>query len=151
MSRPAGRKLRIAAAFALTTLVACTISAPPARAAQGDCSQPLSNGPAPVATDCLWILNAAVLLQTCTPQCICAPSGDLPISATDALVCLQKSVGQSITLHCPCGSSGSSTTTSSTRLETTTTVLNTTTTTVGGGLVVGRARARNQDGICRVR
>lgn len=101
----------------------------PAGAAQGDCSQPLSDGAAPVSTDCLFILNAAVLLATCTPACICAPSGDLPISATDALVCLQKAVGQAITLNCPCGSSGSTSTTSSTRLETTTTLFATTTTT----------------------
>jgi hypothetical protein len=73
-----------------------------ARAANGDCSQPVSNGAAPVATDCLFILNAAVGLQTCSPECICAPSGELPISASDALACLQKSVGQPITLNCPC-------------------------------------------------
>jgi hypothetical protein len=100
----------------------------PARAAQGDCSQPLSDGPAPVSTDCLFILNAAVSLATCSPACICAPSGELPISATDALVCLQKAVGQAITLNCPCGSGGSTSTTSSTRLETTTTLFQTTTT-----------------------
>lgn len=99
-----------------------------ARAAQGDCSQPLSSGPAPVSTDCLFILNAGVSLVTCSPACICAPSGDLPISATDALVCLRKAVGQSVQLRCPCGSGGSTSTTSSTRLETTTTLFATTTT-----------------------
>jgi hypothetical protein len=105
-----------------------------AGAAQGDCSQPLSNGPAPVSTDCLFILNAAVSLATCTPACICAPSGDLPISATDALVCLRKAVGQAITLNCPCGGSGSTSTTSSTRLVTTTTLFATTTSTTPASL-----------------
>jgi hypothetical protein len=130
-------------------VVASTLVARQAPAAQGDCSQPLSNGPAPTATDCLFILNAAVLIETCTPQCICAPSGELPISATDALVCLQKAVGQSITLQCPCGSGTStSTTTSSTRLETTTTILDTTTTTVSG-LFAAAEHARAE--VCKER
>ena len=130
------RRWTVAAALVATSMLGTT----QALAGQGDCSQPLSNGPAPTATDCLWILNAAVLLQTCTPQCICAPSGELPISATDALVCLQNAVGQPVALQCPCGSGTStSTTTSSTRLETTTTVLDTTTTTVSGGLVAGHS------------
>jgi hypothetical protein len=136
---PAGlRRWTVVAALVATSMLGTA----QAFAAQGDCSQPLSNGTAPTATDCLWILNAAVLLQTCTPQCICAPSGELPISATDALFCLQKAVGQPITLNCPCGSGTStSTTTSSTRLETTTTVIDTTTTTLSGGLTTA--------GICR--
>ena len=101
-----GYRLRRRAAMAtvVVLLAVSPLGATRASGAQGDCSQPLSNGPVPVATDCLWILNAAVLLETCTPQCICAPSGELPISATDALVCLQKAVGQPITLQCPCGS-----------------------------------------------
>jgi hypothetical protein len=140
-----GRRLGGAALAAV--LVVSPLTSATARAAQGDCSQPLSNGPVPVASDCLYILNAAVLLQTCTPQCICAPSGELPISATDALFCLQKAVGQTITLQCPCGS-GTSTTTSSTRLETTTTALDTTTTTISGGFA-GQARAGG--GVCKER
>lgn len=143
------RLRRWASALSLGTIIATSpIGAIDVLAAQGDCSQPLSNGPFPVATDCLYILNAAVLLQTCTPQCICAPTGDLPISATDALACLQKAVGQPITLQCPCGSGTStSTTTSSTRLETTTTVLDTTTTTVSGG--PSKQRVRAEAGVCR--
>ena len=118
---------RFASAVAVPTLC-LGLFASVAGAAQGDCSQPLSDGPAPVSTDCLFILNAGVSLVTCSPACICAPSGDLPISATDALVCLQKAVGQSVTLNCPSGSGGSTSTTSSTRLETTTTLFSTTTT-----------------------
>jgi len=122
------------------------LSVPPAQAGLGDCSQPLSSGPVPVSTDCLFILNAAVSLASCSPACICAPSGELPISATDALVCLRRAVGQVIPLNCPCGS-GSTSTTSSTRLETTTTLFATTTTLSPDSLMmsieVGRAA-----GIC---
>jgi hypothetical protein len=67
-----------------------------------NCAQPVSGGPMPTATDCLFILNAAVRVTTCSPECICAPSGTLPISATDALICLNKSVGVDVPLNCPC-------------------------------------------------
>jgi hypothetical protein len=146
MKIPNRLRRRLGGAALAGLLVVSPLASVVAGAAQGDCSQPLSNGSVPVATDCLYILNAAVLLQTCTPQCICAPSGELPISATDALACLQKAVGFAITLQCPC--SGSSTT-SSTRLETTTTAIDTTTTTISGGGLVGKARA--SEGICRER
>lgn len=91
------------------------------------CSQPVSSGPEPVATDCLYILNAAVGLQTCTPECICAPTGTLPAKATDALVCLNVAVGVNVPLNCPCKGGTSTTVTSST--ETSTTVSSTSTTT----------------------
>ena len=73
-------------------------------AARGDCAQPSTNGAAPTATDCLYILKAAVGSVTCSPACICAPKGSLPTTATDALVCLRKAVGQATTLDCPCAS-----------------------------------------------
>ena len=85
-------------------------------AAQGDCSQPVTNGSNPTASDCLFILRAAVGSATCDPACVCAPKGSLPTTATDALICLKKAVGQAITLDCPCPV----TTTSSTTLSTTT-------------------------------
>jgi hypothetical protein len=67
------------------------------------CAQPLSSGPVPIASDCLFILNAAVGLQTCSPECTCAPSGQLPPSATDASICLSAAVGTSgVSLNCPC-------------------------------------------------
>jgi hypothetical protein len=87
---------------------------PPASAALGDCGQPVTNGPAPTATDCLYILNAAINLATCSPACICAPRGTLPATATDALVCLGHVVGQSVAFDCPCGTGSTSTTTSTT-------------------------------------
>lgn len=66
------------------------------------CAQPVSTGPAPVASDCLYILNAAVGVTTCSPACICAPKGTLPVSATDALVCLNAAVGTAVELMCDC-------------------------------------------------
>jgi hypothetical protein len=66
------------------------------------CAQPVSSGPAPVSTDCLFILQAAVGAQTCVPECICSPNGDGTISATDALLCLNVAVGVDLQLNCPC-------------------------------------------------
>jgi hypothetical protein len=80
------------------------------------CSQPVSAGANPVASDCLFILNVAVGNTTCTPECVCAPSGTLPAKATDALLCLNAAVGAEVTLDCPC--------------DVTTTTVSTTTTTV---------------------
>lgn len=104
----------------------------PARAATGDCSQPVSAGAVPVATDCLFILNAAVGLQSCDPACICAPKGTLPTSATDALVCLNATVGVPVALQCPCEPPTTTTTTvptTSTTITTVTTTITITTTT----------------------
>jgi hypothetical protein len=78
----------------------------PATANAVGCSQPLSNGPLPVATDCLYILRAAVELEFPDPECFAAPTGTLPIKATDALVCLNAVVGLPVDLNCPCGDVG---------------------------------------------
>jgi hypothetical protein len=67
-----------------------------------NCAQPLSSGAMPTATDCLFILNAAVGATTCNPECICAPKGSVPVSATDALICLNKATGIDVALDCPC-------------------------------------------------
>jgi hypothetical protein len=57
----------------------------------------------PTAADCLFILRAAVALETCSPACICAPKGALPASATDASRCLKAAVGTpGVVLDCPC-------------------------------------------------
>ena len=64
--------------------------------------KPVSTGSGPVASDCLFILGAVVGSQTCSPECICAPSGTLPPKATDALICLANATGQAVTLDCPC-------------------------------------------------
>ena len=71
--------------------------------AQGDCGQPVSNGAAPIASDCLFILQVAVGLQACTPEpCVCDPTGDGGNTASDALTCLKRAVGEPIELLCPC-------------------------------------------------
>jgi Cytochrome C oxidase, cbb3-type, subunit III len=90
------------------------------------CAQPLTSGPQPTASDCLVILKAALGAGGCDPECICAPKGSLPISATDALICLKRAIGQQVTLQCPCEG------------VTTTTTSSTTTTMAGGSVQVGQ-------------
>jgi hypothetical protein len=99
--------LSIVASLSIGVLVAGR----PASGAQGDCSQPVSTGSAPVASDCLFILGVAVGLQSCTPQpCVCDPTGDGNATASDALLCLNTAVGGSTTLSCPCGPTTTTTT-----------------------------------------
>jgi len=106
--------------------------ATPALADLGGCAQPVSTGPAPVASDCLYILNVAVGAASCEQECACAPKGTLPVSATDALVCLAIAVGGSGSLSCPCEASTTTSTTSTTITTTTssTTTVSVTTTTL---------------------
>jgi hypothetical protein len=66
------------------------------------CAQPLSSGLIPIASDCLYLLNAAVGLDPCDDPCVCAPKGQLPTTATDALTCLLVAVGTPQELNCPC-------------------------------------------------
>ena len=89
----------------------------PAGAGQGDCSQPLTTGARPAASDCLYILRVAVGSQTCEPECICAPRGMGSATATDALLCLKFAVGGDVPLDCAC-----TTTTTSSSTTTTTTI-----------------------------
>lgn len=70
-------------------------------AAQGDCSQPLTQGSGPTASDCLFVLQAAVDSKTCDPACMCDANGDSTIAASDALICLKNAVGQAA-LSCSC-------------------------------------------------
>jgi hypothetical protein len=95
------------------------------------CSQPVTSGANPTASDCLFILKTAVGSETCSPACICDVNSSANVTASDALTCLKKAVGQSVTLDCPCG--GVTTTTI------TTTTSTTTTTTGGGNIEAGRA------------
>lgn len=132
---------RLAAAIAVAVLVAA--GPPRGLAARGDCSQPVSDGASPVATDCLAILQTAVATNNCNglDPCVCAPAGSLPVSATDALVCLQVATAQGGALSCPCGfggTSSSSSTSSLTTLSTTTTTATTTTTLAAGGASAAR-------------
>ena len=142
----ADRRIRIwlLAAAAFTMILFLVPSR--ASAAQGDCAQPASTGSGPTASDCLFILGVVVGSQTCDPSCICAPGGSLPPSATDALVCLRRAVGQQVELNCPC-TSGTSVTTVTTTV-TTTTSTSSTVTTVPGGFTCGDAASPLCDGDC---
>lgn len=115
------RRTAILALAAWIGCAASTVSTRSAHAVLGDCSQPLSGGSAPVATDCLYILNVAIGLQTCLPACICAPSGALPTVAGDALACLLVATGGTFVLDCPCGVTTTLTPPTSTTVPPTTT------------------------------
>lgn len=111
------------------------------------CAAPVTGSPLPTATDCLFILGAAVGTDTCETECLCAPKGSLPVSATDALLCLRTAVGEVVPLDCPCGSTSTttssttstSTTTSMSVTSTSSTTTSTTTTTVPSTVDAGRA------------
>ena len=104
MRKRVGLFLSALVSFEVLLLVSITlcVAVRPASAAQGDCSQPVTNGLKPTASDCLFVLKVAVGSETCSPECICAPKGTLPTTATDALNCLKYAVGQSVELICPC-------------------------------------------------
>lgn len=77
-----------------------------ATADPGDCSQPISPGSSPAASDCLFILRAAVGSSVCDPQCVCDPNAVDLITAPDALLCLRYAVGQDVDLMCACRTCG---------------------------------------------
>src|SRR5262245_35055727 len=87
-------------ATALTFFILFSIA--PLRAAHGGCGQPVSSGAKPIASDCLFILRSAVGSQTCDPACVCDTNGTDDTTASDALVCLKKAVGQDVDLECRC-------------------------------------------------
>ena len=94
------RKILPFATIALAGAMA--LSSGTAQANLGECSQPFSAGSDPSASDCLFILSTAVGNSTCDNPCICAPKGTLPARATDALLCLNFSVGAGTPTDCPC-------------------------------------------------
>ena len=100
-----------ASAIILSCVAFVALSGEVALSDTGDCSQPISSGAGPAASDCLFILKTAVGSETCEPACICAPKGIFPTTSTDALLCLRKAVGQNVSLDCPCGVTTTSTTT----------------------------------------
>lgn len=101
--------LRKAAMAALLALL-FTVSLPSsAQAAPGNCSAPTAENALINATECLFILKAAVGIESCpVPVCTCDPSGNGLISANDALICLRKALGFPITLECPAPCDGKS-------------------------------------------
>jgi hypothetical protein len=88
---------------AILLVILMLFASAPVMAAQGDCGQPVSNGSQPIASDCLFILRAAVGSETCSPACACNTNGVEGATASDALICLKKAVGQAVELACRCG------------------------------------------------
>jgi hypothetical protein len=126
---------------AAALLAALFTAAPTASlAALGDCSQPVTSGASPSASDCLFILRTATGAQTCEPACICDPNGDGGTSASDALLCLKIAVGQ---IGCTevCGDCGCPTATTTLPVATTT-VPATTTTVPAPGVVLRGALSK---------
>jgi len=96
---PTGTTTTTMTAGTTTTVAGVTTTTIPSEV---KCSQPVSTGPNPLASDCLFILRSAVGASTCSPACICDVNGAGGVTATDALSCLKKVVGQSVALACPC-------------------------------------------------
>lgn len=91
----------VAAVAALALAGVCVVAMPSAGlAAKGDCSQPSTTGVSPTASDCVYILKAAIGLLPCE-FCVCDVNGSVSLSAADALLCLKHAVGQNVTLNCP--------------------------------------------------
>lgn len=73
----------------------------------GTCADPVAltvgrpaSADAVTASDALFILGAAVGIQTCE-LCVCDADGSGGVAATDALVTLRAAVGQPVALECP--------------------------------------------------
>jgi hypothetical protein len=100
-----------------------------ATAAPGTCGQPFSDGATPAASDALFVLRAAVGIESCD-ACICDVDGSGVVSAVDALAVLAAAVGRPVTLDCHgCNATTTSTTSTSLPNDTTTTTLSAPTTT----------------------
>jgi hypothetical protein len=122
----------LAERFAVVTVFSSIVvlfAASSSVAALGDCAQPVSAGGQPVATDCLYILRAAVGSETCEPACVCDPAGGGGVAATDALACLRVATGlpQALECNCPATTTTTSTVPTTTLPPTTTTTLTVTT------------------------
>lgn len=96
-----------------------------AKAEQGDCGQPQSQGSMTTASDALAVLVAAVGLGACE-LCVCDVNDDGLVTASDALAVLNSAVGFPVSLDCPECMLGTTSTTNPT-----TTTSTTTTTTLG--------------------
>jgi hypothetical protein len=77
----------------------------------GGCADPValtsgneSSADLVTATDALFVLRAAVGLETCA-LCVCDPDDSGGVAATDALLTLNAAVGQPVSLECPACSS----------------------------------------------
>lgn len=84
--------LVLAAFFAVSASSAALAGLPP-------CGQP-TNGPAPKASDALYVLRAAVASGACDIR-VCDVSDTNTVTASDALMILKAAVGQDILFNCP--------------------------------------------------
>lgn len=73
------------------------------QAVLSDCGEPKVGGP--VATDALEVLRTGVGASNCGgfDPCICDVNATGSVSASDALLVLQRAVGQNVPFTCPCG------------------------------------------------
>jgi hypothetical protein len=91
--------------FATLVCGVCAISPRPALAYYGDCGQAESDGNAVHASDALYLLKTAVGNASYpAPLCVGDVNSSSSITTVDALMVLDKSTGQSVTLTCPSGS-----------------------------------------------
>ena len=102
----APRKELLLASFALASVfTSCVICIPRGFADYGDCGQPVSDGAEPTASDALAILVFAIELpSSCESKpCICDvdyDGGATHVTTVDALIVLQRAVGQERLLSC---------------------------------------------------
>jgi hypothetical protein len=93
----------IAATTTTTTSTTTTTTSTTTMPTPDTCGDPTTDG-ATTATDALFVLQAAVGIQTCE-LCICDVNDSGAVTASDALAVLGFAVGQSIELSCPVCSS----------------------------------------------
>lgn len=120
----AARPLAAAIVWVLSLL-----SPAPSMAGFGDCSQPVSSGSTPTASDCAYVLRTAVGTKTCL-LCVCDLNNSTTVTTVDALTCLKKAVGLGVSLSCPACQGVTTTTVSDGTPSTTSTSTTSTTTTM---------------------
>jgi hypothetical protein len=84
---------------ALASVALLVLAGGEAFAAQGDCGTPVSSTE-PKTSDCLFVLKAGVGTVECA-LCTCDVNSSGSVTASDALLCLRKAVGQDVVLDCP--------------------------------------------------
>ena len=111
----------------LSVFLGSFVHIPTAGAALGDCGQPITTGSEPAASDALYVLRAAVGIDSCAAM-VCDTDGSCAVTAGDALRLLSYVTGQPYELLCNlCGVTTTSTMITSTTTSTSTTSTSTTT------------------------
>jgi hypothetical protein len=111
-------KIRIGAILLVSFGLGLSVFIPASDADLGDCGQPITSGAAPAASDALYVLRAAVGIDSCAAM-VCDTDGSCTVTAGDALRLLSHVTGQPYALVCDlCGVSTTSTSTTSTSTTT---------------------------------